>query len=203
MTDVEDAFETATRALLASHGDALLELARASLVHGLAHGEPLPISAEGLPADLAADGACFVTLKLDGQLRGCIGSPEARRPLAVDVAENAYASAFRDNRFKPLTTRELDGLSLSISVLSPKVEMTITDEVDLLHQLRPGMDGLIIEDGGRRALFLPSVWRQLDKPQQFLAHLKAKASIPADHFSPGFRAWRFIAEEIYLNKVEA
>ena len=90
----------------------------------------------------------------------------------------------------------MDGTDLSISVLSPQTPMTFSDEADFLDQLNPGNDGLIIEDKGHRALFLPSVWGQLPKPETFLEHLKLKAGLAKEHWSDGFRAWRFTAEEI-------
>lgn len=175
-------------------GPALVALARASIEHGLDAGAPAPVlSRDGV---LGAPGAAFVTLKRGGQLRGCIGSVLAWRPLAEDVADNARKAAFSDPRFPPLARAELDGLELSVSVLTPPTPMTFTDEADLLAQLRPRVDGLIIEDAGRRALFLPSVWEQLPDRRQFMAHLKRKAGLPADHWSPGFKASRFQAVEV-------
>ncbi len=188
-------FADQTKALLARHGNALVRLAAASIEHGLANGAPLSPDMAAAPADLRDIGACFVTLKKNGQLRGCIGSPEAHRPLIQDVAANAYAAAFRDPRFPDLSAAELPEVTLSISVLSPQADMTFRDEADLLAQLRPGIDGLVIADGGRRALFLPSVWEQLPDKRAFLGHLKRKAGMAADHWSPAFQARRFVAEE--------
>lgn len=170
----------------------LPELARAAIRARL-DGKPAP-KPEGKA--LARPGACFVTLKRQGQLRGCIGSPQAWRPLGEDVIDNAAKAAFGDPRFPPLAASELDELTLSVSVLTPPVPMRFADQADLLAQLRPRIDGLIIEDGGRRALFLPSVWEQLPDPAQFLAHLKHKAGMTPDHWSPGFKASRFQAVEV-------
>ncbi len=191
-----DDFGDATRALLERHGDELLKLAARSIQHGLEHGKPLPVRGSGLDPELNDTGACFVTLKMGGNLRGCIGTTEASRPLGVDVAENAYRAAFKDPRFPALTAKEMDRTDLSISVLSPQTPMRFSGEADFLAQLNPGIDGLIIEDKGRRALFLPSVWAQLPKPETFLEHLKLKAGLAKDHWSDGFRAWRFTADEI-------
>lgn len=202
-TQESDDFEARTRALLNEHGPALLKLAADNIKHVLDGNKPQSINLDDFPESLRPPGASFVTLKRNGQLRGCIGSAQAYRPLAQDVAENAVSSAFRDRRFKVLTAAELDGLDLSISVLSPSSPMTISSEQDLLEQLRPGIDGLIIEDSGHRALFLPSVWEQLPKPNQFLGHLKAKAGMAVDHWSPNFRAQRFIAAEIAVRGEEA
>jgi AmmeMemoRadiSam system protein B/AmmeMemoRadiSam system protein A len=177
-------------------GGALLDLAWDSLRRALAGDSTAQPPAAGRPGILERPGAAFVTLKRGGQLRGCIGSVMAWRPLAEDIADNAVKAAFKDPRFPPLRPEELEGLDLSISVLTPPVPMSFADEADMLAQLRPRTDGLIIEDGPRRALFLPSVWEQLPDRRQFLAHLKAKAGMPADHWSPGFRASRFQAVEI-------
>jgi len=173
---------------------ALLALARESITHGLANGRPKPSgTAEGA---LAQPGAVFVTLKKDGQLRGCIGSATAWRPLVEDVVDNAFKAAFGDPRFPPLKAEEWASVQMSVSLLTPPSPMTIQNEADLLAQLRPGVDGLIIEDGNRRALFLPSVWEQLPDRRQFLGHLKLKAGMAADHWSPAFRASRFEAVEM-------
>lgn len=188
-------FATRTRALLDAHGAVLLSLVKRSIEHTWATGKVWDVDLSTLPAELTAHGACFVTLNRNGRLRGCIGSPEAWRPLAEDVALNANRSAFHDPRFGPLRPEERDGLEVHLSVLSPAEPFDFTDEADLLATLVPGTDGLIIADGGNRALFLPSVWSQLPSPEQFLAHLKAKAGMPPDHWSATFTAWRFIAAE--------
>ena len=189
-------FEERTRKLLDQHGSDLLTSATSSVLHGLSHGAVLPVNSKDYASPLVHDGACFVTLKHGTRLRGCIGSPEAYRPLIVDTVENAYSAAFHDPRFEALTHDELNGLDLSISVLSPPVDMTFESEDDLLGQLRPGVDGLIIQDHGKRALFLPSVWEQLPDPRQFLDHLKNKAGLAGDHWSATFAARHFIAGEI-------
>ncbi len=178
-------------------GPLLLELAQAAIQAQLDHGQAVDAHAgSDMPAALRQPGACFVTLKKHGQLRGCIGSPQAWRPLAEDVCDNAVKAACRDPRFPPVTAAEWPEVTMSVSVLTPPVPMTIAGQDDLLAQLRPGIDGLIIEDGGKRALFLPSVWEQLPDKRQFLGHLKLKAGMTADHWSPGFRAQRFEAVEI-------
>jgi AmmeMemoRadiSam system protein B/AmmeMemoRadiSam system protein A len=199
----ETDFAAQTKALLDRHGETLVRLAAASIEHGLTTGQPMVTEAADAPPELAEPGACFVTLKKNGQLRGCIGSPEAHRPLITDVAVNAYAAAFRDPRFPALSASELPSVTLSLSVLSPQVPMTIRDEADLLAQLRPGVDGLVIADGGRRALFLPSVWEQLPDRRAFLQHLKRKAGMPLNHWSDGFTARRFVAEEVASSDLPA
>jgi MEMO1 family protein len=177
--------------------DILLGLARDSIQSGFRTGQPAYVAAHpGLPPLLTAPGAAFVTLKLNGQLRGCIGSFMAYRPLLTDVTQHAFNAAFRDPRFQPLTLPEARNLDLSVSVLTRPTTMHFRYEADLLAQLRPGVDGLIIEDRGQRALFLPSVWEELPNSRDFLAHLKHKAGMPIDHFSPGFQASRFQSIEV-------
>ena len=192
----EEDFGAQTRDLLARHGASIVKLAALSVEHGVEHGAPLPVKPAEHAPELRANGACFVTLKQGGRLRGCIGSSIAHRPLAADVAANGFAAAFNDKRFPAVTADDLAALTLSVSVLGAPAPMAFTDEVGLLAQLRPGTDGLIIEDGGRRALFLPSVWSGLPERRDFLAHLKAKAGLKADHWSDGFKGWRFIALEV-------
>lgn len=192
-------FAEQTKALLDQYGEQLLFTAGKAIREGLHKKGQLSLKIKNAPPALMEDGACFVTLKKNGQLRGCIGSPEAHQQLIIDVATNAYKAAFNDPRFKPLSEDELPDLSLSISVLSQSSPMTFADEQDFLKQLRPGIDGLIIEDRGRRALFLPAVWRQLPDKETFVSHLKQKAGFAADHWSPTFKAHRFIAEEVFSN----
>jgi MEMO1 family protein len=182
---------------LAAVGPTLIELACASIAHGLAEGCPKPVAVTpDLPEILVAPGAIFVTLHRLGQLRGCVGSVIAQRPLIEDVADNAFKAAFKDPRFPPLRPDELDGLDLSLALLTPPAPMRFVDEPDLLAQLRPAIDGLIIEDGLHRALFLPAMWQHLPDPRQFLNHLKQKAGLDAEHRSPAFRASRFRTAEI-------
>lgn len=188
-------FAAKTHALLDAHGDVFLQIAKHSIEHGLRHHTPLTLALDTLPSEMTEAGACFVTLNKGGRLRGCIGSPEAWRPLATDVAENAFRSAFEDPRFASLTLGETTELDIHISALSPAEPFAFVDQADLIAKLRIGEDGLIIEDLGRRALFLPSVWTQLPDPEAFLNHLKTKAGLGAAHWSNTFKAWRFIAAE--------
>ncbi len=182
---------------LAEHfGQTILDLAKAAILHALKTGGPLKKLPADLPPELSETGASFVTLHKKGDLRGCIGSPTAWRPLAVDILENAFSAAFRDPRFRPLNPEEWEDVALSVSILTPPKPMQFRDQADLLAQLRPGIDGLIIEDGSKRALFLPAVWSQLPKPEIFLAQLKRKAGMAIDHWSASFTAQRFEAVEI-------
>jgi AmmeMemoRadiSam system protein B/AmmeMemoRadiSam system protein A len=194
---LQDIFANKTKSIVRQYGSTLLQLAAASLKRGLSHHEPVQLDLDSFPPVLTEPGASFVTLeKNDGELRGCIGSLQAHAPLARDIADNAFKAGFKDPRFPPLTVDELTGLTLHISLLSPAFAMEIKDEADLLSQLRPGIDGLIIQDGMRRALFLPSVWEKLPDKRQFLHHLKLKAGLHADHWSDNFTASRFITEGI-------
>lgn len=179
------------RPLSPEEGCRLLAIARASIRHGLATGQPLRLAEPRPVGPLAEPGGCFVTLTLGEDLRGCIGSLQAVRPLAEDVAENAFAAAFRDPRFPPLSAAEENAVHLHLSVLSPPEPLRHRDEADLLAQLRPHEDGLIIACGQCRATFLPLVWKQLPEPADFLAALKRKAGLPAGEPCPNLQAWRY------------
>ena len=173
-------------------GTELLRLARGSIEYGLVHGEPPPIHCEQLPRALIEPGATFTTLRLEGRLRGCCGRLEATHPLAEDVTYSAFQAAFRDPRFDPVREVELGTILLEVSVLSPLEQLAVIDEADLLSQLVPGRDGLVIDADGRRATFLPTVWETLPDPRLFLAALKAKSGLPGDHWSERleFRRYR-------------
>ena len=175
---------------------ALLEVARASIRHGFEHGSPLPLELDRFSPRLREPGACFVTLRRSGALRGCVGSLEATRSLVEDVAQNAFASAFRDPRFQPLPEEESKDLHIHLSILTPPEPLPCASEVELLSKLRPGVDGLILKDGTHRATFLPSVWESLAEPKKFLVELKRKAGLGEDHWSDGIRFHRYRTESI-------
>ncbi len=143
-------------------------------------------------------GACFVTLEQEGQLRGCIGSIIAHRPLVADLAENAKNAAFKDTRFRPVNREDVDKLKISVSLLTPPKRMGFTSEEDLLNRLTPNLDGLIIKDGDKQAVFLPSVWEQIPDKREFLKALKVKAGLNPEHFSQTFEAYTF--EAIYIKE---
>ena len=136
-------------------------------------------------------GATFVTLKQEGELRGCIGSLEAHRLLAIDVRRNALAAAFNDPRFAPLVAPELAVTMVEVSLLSPASRVEVADEEDLLARLEPGVDGIVLELGRRRATFLPQVWESLPDPRDFIGALKRKAGMPASFWSPEMRVSRY------------
>ena len=173
----------------------LLGIAARSIRHGLAHGKACAVDLERLPPALGERRASFVTLESNRRLRGCIGSLEATHPLAEDVAHNAHAAAFDDPRFPPVREADLEALGIRISVLSSPVPMHVGSEADLVSRLRPDIDGLIIEDGKKRATFLPSVWKGIPEPARFVRELAAKAGWPAGHWSATVRAWRYTTEE--------
>jgi AmmeMemoRadiSam system protein A len=169
------------------HNQLLLQIARQSIAHGLEKKSGLSLALEEYPENLRETRATFVTLKIESQLRGCVGTTKPLLPLVLSVSDNAYSSAFRDPRFKPLTREEFELINISISILTPSTPLAFSCEYDLFAQLRPGVDGLIIEKDMRRATFLPSVWEQLPNPEDFLKHLKLKAGMRLDH-TPD-RAW--------------
>ena len=173
--------------------DLLITVAQESIRFGLDSGRPLRVDSGLYPVALQAQRATFVTLLRQGDLRGCIGTLEARRPLVVDVAENAFAAAFRDPRFPPLTAAEFAGVEIHLSILSPATPLHFVSEDDLLGQLRPGVDGLILTWHGHRGTFLPSVWESLPVPRDFLDHLKMKAGLPADFWSEDLCVERYTA----------
>jgi hypothetical protein len=174
----------------------LLDLAWASIRAGIRTGGPLDPELDEVPPGLRGPGAVFVTLKLHGQLRGCIGSFEARRPLALDVAQNAFSAAFMDFRFPPVTEAEVGKLDLHISLLTPLEPLEVADREELICCLRPGMDGLLLEDTPHRATFLPQVWESLASPEEFLGELLLKAGLPSDHWSLTLRFYRYGVVEI-------
>ncbi len=145
--------------------------------------------------ELLKNAATFVTLTQNGQLRGCIGSLQAYRPLLDDIRENACNAAFRDPRFKPLSTEELPATRVEVSLLTPAVAMQFSSEADALAQLRPNIDGIIFSAGSRRSTFLPQVWEQLPKPADFMAHLKQKAGLPATYWGSDVKLERYTVEK--------
>ena len=171
----------------AEHGSILLRLAR----NAIAEHFGLPVQDVPQAGWLKQPGATFVTLTLQRQLRGCIGSLEARRPLVEDVRSNAVAAAFHDPRFAPLTAEEFAEVIVEVSLLTPAQPMQFGDEVDALTQLRPNVDGVIFEYSGYRSTFLPQVWENLAQPRQFLAMLKRKAGLPDDFWADGIRLSRY------------
>ena len=174
----------------------LLEIARHSIEYGLQYGQAAPVTVTDYSPALQESKASFVTLMLHAQLRGCIGTLQAYRPLVEDVSNNAFAAAFHDPRFPRLSAEEFPSLHYHISILSTPEAMQFKDEDDLLTQLQPGVDGLVLEDGYHRGTFLPQVWDSLPDPRQFLNHLKQKAGLPPDYWSKTIEVERYTVEDV-------
>lgn len=152
----------------------LLRLARQS-IEAAVNRQPRPtLPPAHLTPALQAQGAAFVTLTLEGGLRGCVGALEPYQPLAEDVCEHAVAAALEDYRFPPVRAHEVPRLHIEISRLTLPQPLDYATPADLLHRLRPRVDGVILRDGMRRATFLPQVWDQIPDPAEFLAHLCQK-----------------------------
>jgi AmmeMemoRadiSam system protein A len=174
----------------------LLKLAREAITRAVHRQEPPSVDLDAVSEILRRDGTCFVTLTKRGGLRGCIGSLEARRPLVLDVRENAIAAAFHDPRFPPVHPDELDELRVEISVLSAPEPLSYDGPDDLIAKLRPGVDGVVIERGWNRATFLPQVWEKLPDPHEFLEHLCLKAYLSTDAYrQPGLDVYTYQVEK--------
>lgn len=172
----------------------LLEVARRSIHNGLATGKPVAVDVAAYPPTLAEKRACFVTLRQQGDLRGCIGHLEPIEPLVRDVADNAFAAAFRDPRFRPVSEGELPTITIELSILTVPTPLVFENEADLIRQLKPGTDGLILTCKGARGTFLPSVWDSLPDPIDFVRHLKVKAGLKPGFWSPDIQVQRYRTE---------
>jgi len=160
----------------------LLKLARQSIELAV-NGLPLTILklAEFSPT-LQENGAAFVTLTEGGELRGCIGALEPFQPLVQDVCEHAAAAAQEDFRFSPVRPQEVNRIEIEISRLTPQVPLPYERPEELARLLRPGIDGVVLRDGSRRATFLPQVWEKVEDPAEFLSHLCMKMGVPANYW---------------------
>ena len=196
-------FEYAAQARLADNErQQLANVARQAISLGLKHGRAAKVNAHTFSRTLQAMRATFVTLTLDGRLRGCIGSVVPHEPLVTDVATNAYKAAFQDPRFPKLTQAEVSRLEVSVSVLSHPRPMPASSEAEAIDALHPEVDGVILEARDpqgqtRRGLFLPHVWHELPDPRQFVRHLKAKAGLSPEGWPPGARLWRYRTETFH------
>ena len=169
----------------------MLDIARRSIDAGLDGARMPSLDAEGRQGALATQRGSFVTLTRNGELRGCMGVIESPRPLAQNTADCAFSAAFRDRRFNPLTSAEAGQIRIEVSVLSEMEPFVVRDREDLLQQLQPGVDGLLMEDGRYRSIFLPQVWKKVGSAQEFLDHLLSKAGLPGDYWSGTIRFSRF------------
>ena len=173
----------------------LLTMARQALVEGV-DGKTLdPLKLNELPKSLTDQGATFVTLTKRGALRGCVGALEAHQPLAEDVREHAVAAALQDYRFPQVSPDEVPELKIEISRLTTPQELEYGGADDLLKLLRPGIDGVILRDGFRRATFLPQVWEKIPDPAEFISHLCQKMGVDEN-------TWRYRRLEVFTYQVE-
>ena len=177
-----------------AHRQQILQVARQAILHPLQSKENFQLNLDHFPSSLKADGASFITINLDGRLRGCIGSLQAHRALILDVANNAQAAAFKDPRFRPLTLKEYLEIELHASVLSAPEPVNVQTREELMQVIRPGKDGIILEEQGKRATYLPSVWEQLPDPDLFIKELRAKAGLDPDSWNK-CRVMRYTTEE--------
>lgn len=174
--------------LTKNQGRTLLNLARATLIKELnADQSRIPADLEQRLQDPALDQklGTFVTLHLNNNLRGCIGSLEATEPLRENVQKNALNAAFRDPRFPSLGLNELPEVDIEISVLTSPTPFKYSSPQDLVNKLRPGVDGVILKKGMAQSTFLPQVWDQLPQPEAFLSNLCLKAGLPAEDWKRG------------------
>ncbi|MCB2210441.1 AmmeMemoRadiSam system protein A [bacterium] len=169
-----------TKTLDQNEQEILLQIAREALESSVRTGSLPQINLSSMPPSLQKDGASFVTLTISGKLRGCIGALEAYQPLARDVQEHAMAAALQDYRFPNVRPGELDSINIEVSVLTPRSPLDYDGPDDLINKLRPGVDGVVLQDGPRKATFLPQVWDQLPNPEQFLSQLSLKMGAAAD-----------------------
>ena len=171
----------------------VIKAAKASIIASINQEEFIP---HKIPAVLTQFGASFVTLKLNGELRGCIGSIYPTKPLILDIIDNAKNAGFQDPRFEPLTIEELENLEVSVSILSVIEKIDFKDERELLSKIYP--HGIILVERDKRAVYLPVVWEQLPDKEIFLNSLKEKAGLPPEYFSRTIEAYKFDA--VYIEE---
>jgi AmmeMemoRadiSam system protein A len=184
-----------TDQLTAEEKQTLLRLAREALVHAVRGGKLRPLDHKILTPSLRDQGASFVTLTIEGELRGCIGALEAYQSLADDVREHAVAAALEDPRFRPVDETELDKIQIEVSRLTAPYPLEYSSSEDLLTKLRPKVDGVILKSDFRRATFLPQVWEKISDPEDFLDHLCAKMGVKPN-------LWRNTKLQVFIYQVE-
>jgi AmmeMemoRadiSam system protein A len=177
-------------------GNYLVTVARETIKNRLNKAEQSPIHGKDLPEKFQEQLGTFVTITIDGNLRGCIGHIIPQETVIEGIQENAINAAFRDPRFPPLTGEEFDRIEIEISILTAPQELDYSDPEDLLRKLRPGKDGVIIKKGYREATFLPQVWDQLPDKEEFLTHLCMKAGLSHD-------SWRKEKLQVSTYQVQA
>lgn len=172
----------------------LLEIAAASIEHGLLHQDSLAIKLSGYAPHLREPRATFVTVRIEEELQGCIGTLRPVRPLAADIARNAHTAAHEDPRGRVLSAADLKSLHIHISLLGKPEPIEFDSQEDLLAKVRPGVDGLILEENGRCGTLLPSVWENLPDAREFVDHLKLKAGLPVNYWSKQIKISRYETE---------
>lgn len=188
--------------VLYANQEALLRVAAQSVVSGFERGRPLRIREMRYPEELRQKGATFVNIYHNGVLRGSAGSFEPTRSFLEDITENAYAAAFSDFRFMPLDEEEITDAEISISFLTRPTPISFDDEEDLLTKIKPQEDGLVLKERANRALFLPQIWETFPSPKDFLSHLKQRAGLSADYWSPTVKVYRFNVIDINSGDLE-
>ena len=178
-----------------AHRPTLVAVAREAVRSGLAGEQPASPELSSVPPALRAPAATFVTLRRRGELLGCIGTMQPRRPLVVDVAHNAAAAAFADPRLPPVTWDDYAEMSVKISVLGPLQLLPVRSRSELARAVRPGIDGLLVTSEGHRGTFLPSVWEQVSDPEEFLTLLWHKAGLQADEWPADLVVHRYRTDE--------
>ena len=173
----------------------LLDVAEQSIERALETRCMGQLDAGSYSARLQQVQSSFVTLRIGDELRGCVGSIEAKDPLVVDVASNAFRAAFQDVRFPALCLEEFLYLSFHISVLSPMLLRPTRSLADAIGQVRPGIHGVLLRLGSRVATFLPGVWETLPDPEQFFGHLRRKAGLDPDRWQPGIQVWTYTTQQ--------
>jgi len=188
-------FEYASSARLPdAYRRSLGEVALASIRQGIAGKAKPRLRLTNVPRPLLSARASFVTVKLDGELRGCIGSMAPHQPLAVDVASSAFKAAFSDPRFPPVSEAEVARIEISISILSTPRPIAFACETELVDALNPDIDGVVLSQDDKHGLFLPQVWESVRDPGEFVQRLKAKAGLRPDYWSKKIEAHRFTTE---------
>jgi len=169
----------------------LMSVVKDAIYHGLEYNQILGVETKNFDSILSEKKATFVTLTINGNLRGCIGTLIAYQPLVIDLADNAFSAAFNDPRFPPLQKNEFKKLEYHISILTAPSPIQFIDEQDLQQKIRPNIDGLVLSEDSKQSTFLPSVWEQLPNKSDFLKHLKLKAGLPENYWSDTIRVERY------------
>lgn len=175
----------------------ILHLAFTSIQHYFSTGKFLEMDPSEILPELLEKRACFVTLTIAGELRGCIGHIEPSQALYKDIIENAVNAAFGDDRFSPLTKEEFEKVEIEVSILTQQVELNFSSAGELLEKLHSGIDGVILEKGSKGATYLPQVWEEMPDKAEFLSSLCAKAGLDSNEWkNPGIKVFVYQVEAI-------